>query len=106
MAMSAGCKASTLSWKIVARDKAAVKEETVVVSIHTNIKTWTGEVVDFTVDTPAPLQSVTSAEGVGVRAASDNAGGHCSGGGIGSRRHFFSINNVCQIQKVQCDKLE
>jgi hypothetical protein len=37
LAMSAGCKASTSSWEIVARDKAAVKEETVVVSVHTNV---------------------------------------------------------------------
>jgi hypothetical protein len=59
-AMSAGCKASTSSWEIVARSKAAVKEETVVVSVHTNVTAWTEEAVDFTVDTPAPLQSVTS----------------------------------------------
>jgi hypothetical protein len=60
LAMSAGCKASTSSWEIFARDKAAVKEETVVVSVHTNVTAWTGEAVDFTVNTPAPLQSVTS----------------------------------------------
>jgi hypothetical protein len=60
LAMSDGCKASTSSWKIVARDKAAVKEETVVVSVHTNGTAWTGEAFNFTVDTPAPLQSVTS----------------------------------------------
>jgi hypothetical protein len=60
LAMSAGCKASTSSWEIVARDKAVVKEETVVVSVHTNVTAWTGEAFDFTVDTPAPLQSVTS----------------------------------------------
>jgi hypothetical protein len=40
--------------------KAAVKEETVVVSVHTNVTAWTGEAVNFTVDTPAPLQSVRS----------------------------------------------
>jgi hypothetical protein len=60
LAMSDGCKASTSSWEIVARDKAAVKEETVVVSVHTNVTDWTGEAFNFTVDTPAPLQSVTS----------------------------------------------
>jgi hypothetical protein len=60
LVMSAGCKASTSSWEIVARDKAAVKEETGVVSVHTKVTAWTGEAVNFTVDTPAPLQSVTS----------------------------------------------
>jgi hypothetical protein len=58
--MSAGCKASTSSWEIVARDKAAVKEETVVVSVHTNVTAWTGAAFNFTVDTPALLQSVMS----------------------------------------------
>jgi hypothetical protein len=58
--MSAGCKASTSSWEIVARDKAAFKEETVVVSVHTNVTAWTGEAFNFTVDMPAPLQSVMS----------------------------------------------
>jgi hypothetical protein len=47
LAMSAGCKASTSSWEIVARDKAAVKEETVVVSVHTNVTAWTGEAFNF-----------------------------------------------------------
>jgi hypothetical protein len=37
-----------------------VKEETVVVSAHTNVMAWTGKAVDLTVDTPAPLQSVIS----------------------------------------------
>jgi hypothetical protein len=61
LAISAGCKALTSSWEIVARgEKAAVKEETVVVSVHTNVTAWTGEAVNFTVDTPAPLQSVRS----------------------------------------------
>jgi hypothetical protein len=60
LAMSAGCKASTSSWEIVARDKAAVKEETVVVSVHTNVTAWTGGAFNFTLDTPAALQSVTS----------------------------------------------
>jgi hypothetical protein len=50
----------TSSWEIVARDKAVIKEETVVVSVYTYVTAWTGEAVDFTVDTPAPLQSVTS----------------------------------------------
>jgi hypothetical protein len=59
LAMSAGCKVSTSSWEIVARDKAAVKEETVMVSVHTNM-VWTGEAFNFTVDPPALLQSVTS----------------------------------------------
>jgi hypothetical protein len=58
--MGAGCKASTSSWEIVAKNKAAVKEETVVVSVHTNVRAWTGEAFNFTLDTPAPLQSVTS----------------------------------------------
>jgi homospermidine synthase len=58
--MSAGCKASTSSWEIVATDKATVKEETVVVSVNTNVTTWTGEAFNLTVDTPAPLQSVMS----------------------------------------------
>jgi hypothetical protein len=58
--MSAGCKASTSSWEIVAKDKVAVKEETVVVSVHTNVMAWTGEAFNFTLDTQAPLQSVTS----------------------------------------------
>jgi hypothetical protein len=60
LAMSASCKASTSSWEIVTRDKVAVKEEIVVVSVHTNVTAWTGEAFNFTVDTPAPLQSVTS----------------------------------------------
>jgi hypothetical protein len=60
LAMSASCKASTSSWEIVARDKAAVKEETVVVSIHTKVMAWTGEAFNFTVDTSVPLQSVMS----------------------------------------------
>jgi hypothetical protein len=41
-------------------DKEAVKDKTVVVSVHTNITAWTGEAFNFTLDTPAPLQSVTS----------------------------------------------
>jgi hypothetical protein len=31
-----------------------------VVSVHTNVTAWTGEAFYFTVDMPAPLQSVTS----------------------------------------------
>jgi hypothetical protein len=60
LAMSARCKASSSSWEIVAKDKVSVKEETVVVSVHTNVTAWTGEAFNFTLDTPAPLQSVTS----------------------------------------------
>jgi hypothetical protein len=58
--MGAGCRASTSSWEIVAKDKEAVEDETVIVSIHTYVTAWTGEAVNFTLDTPAPLQSVTS----------------------------------------------
>jgi hypothetical protein len=58
--MGAGCRASTSSWEIVAKDKEAVKEEIVVVSVHTNVTAWTGEAFNFTLDTPALLQSVTS----------------------------------------------
>jgi hypothetical protein len=60
LAMVAGCRASTSSWEIVAKDKEAVEDETVVVSVHTNVRAWTGEAFNFTLDTPAPLQSVTS----------------------------------------------
>jgi hypothetical protein len=59
LAMRAGYQASTSSWEILARNKAAVKESTEIISIHTNVTAWTGEAVDFMVDTPAPLQSVT-----------------------------------------------
>jgi hypothetical protein len=55
-----GGRASTLSWEIVAKDKEVVKDETVVVSVHANVTAWTGEAFNFTLDTPAPLQSVTS----------------------------------------------
>jgi hypothetical protein len=57
--MGGSCRASTSSWEIVAKDKEAVKDETVVVSVHTNVTAWTGEAFNFTLDTPAPLQSVT-----------------------------------------------
>jgi hypothetical protein len=60
LAMGAGCQASTPSWKIVAKDKEAVEDKTVVVLVHTNVTAWTGEAFNFTLDTPAPLQSVTS----------------------------------------------
>jgi hypothetical protein len=80
LAMSSGCKASTSSWEIAAKDKAAVKEETVVVSVHTNVTAWNGEAFNFTVDMPAPLQSVTS----DILQAL-------------SRRHLFSHHNLCQI---------
>jgi undecaprenyl pyrophosphate phosphatase UppP len=55
----AGCRASTSSWEIVSKDKEAVEDETVVVSVHTNVTAWTGEAFNFTLETPAPLQSVT-----------------------------------------------
>jgi hypothetical protein len=58
--MGAGCRASTSSWEIVAKGKEAVEDETVVVSVHTNITAWTGKAFNFTLDTPAPVQSVTS----------------------------------------------
>jgi hypothetical protein len=60
LAMGAGCSASTSSWEIVAKDKEAVEDETVVVLVHTNVTAWTGEAFNFTLETPAPLQSVTS----------------------------------------------
>jgi hypothetical protein len=60
LAMGAGCRASTSSWEIVAKDKEAVEDETVVVSVHTNVTAWTWEAFNFTLETPAPLQSVTS----------------------------------------------
>jgi hypothetical protein len=60
LAMGAGCRASTSSWEIVSKDKEAVEDETVVVSVHTNVRAWTREAFDFTLETPAPLQSVTS----------------------------------------------
>jgi hypothetical protein len=41
-------------------DKEAVEDETVVVSVHANVTAWTGEAFNFTLDTPVPLQSVTS----------------------------------------------
>jgi undecaprenyl pyrophosphate phosphatase UppP len=58
--MGAGCRASTSSWEIVSKDKEAVKVETVVVSVHTNVMAWRGEAFNFTLEMPAPLQSVTS----------------------------------------------
>jgi hypothetical protein len=60
LAMGAGCRASTSSWKIVSKGTEAVRNKTVVVSVHTNVTAWTGGVFNFTLDTPAPLQSVTS----------------------------------------------
>jgi hypothetical protein len=60
LAMGASCWASTSSWEIVSKGKEAVEDETVVVSVHTNVTAWTGEAFNFTLDTPAPLQSVTS----------------------------------------------
>jgi hypothetical protein len=60
LAMGAGCRASTSSWEIVSKGKEAIEDETVVVSVHTNVTAWTGEAFNFTLETPAPLQSVTS----------------------------------------------
>jgi hypothetical protein len=60
LAMGAGCRASTSSWKIVSKGTEAVRNETVLVSVHTNVTAWTGGVFNFTLDTPAQLQSVTS----------------------------------------------
>jgi hypothetical protein len=60
LTMGAGCRASTSSWEIVSKGKEAVTDKTVVVSVHTNVTAWTGEPFNFTLDTPAPLQSVTS----------------------------------------------
>jgi hypothetical protein len=37
LAMGAGCRASTSSWEIVAKDKEAVEDETVMDSVHTVI---------------------------------------------------------------------
>jgi hypothetical protein len=80
LAMGAGCRASTSSWEIVSKGKEAVKDKTVVVSVHTNVTAWTGKAFNFTLETPAPLQSVTSnimqALREAVRAASWDAGGH------------------------------
>jgi hypothetical protein len=42
-------------------------------------------------------QHRASAEGIRVKAASDDAGGHWSGGNIRCGRHLFSNNNLCQI---------
>jgi hypothetical protein len=60
LAMGSGCRASTSSWEIVSKGKEAVEDETVVVSVHTNVTAWTGKEFNFTLDTPAPVQSVTS----------------------------------------------
>jgi hypothetical protein len=60
LAMGAGCRVSTSSWEIVSKGTEAVRNETVVVSVHTNVMAWTGGVFNFPLDTPAPLQSVTS----------------------------------------------
>jgi hypothetical protein len=53
LAMGAGCPASTSSWEIVSKDKEAVEDETVVVSVHTNVTAWTGEAFNFPLETPA-----------------------------------------------------
>jgi hypothetical protein len=60
LAMGAGCRSSTSSWEIVSKGKEAVEDETVGVLVHTNVTAWTGEAFNFTLETPAPLQSVTS----------------------------------------------
>jgi hypothetical protein len=44
LAKGAGCNASTSSWEIVLKDKEAVEDETVVVSVHTNVTAWTASV--------------------------------------------------------------
>jgi hypothetical protein len=44
LAMGAGCRASTSSWQIVSKGTEAVRNETVVVSVHTTVTAWTGEV--------------------------------------------------------------
>jgi hypothetical protein len=109
LAMGAGCRASTSSWEIVLKDKEAVEDKTVVVSVHTNVTAWTGEAFNFTLETPRSVadcheRHCASAEGLGIRAASDDAGGHWSGSDVGCRCHLFSNNNLCQIQKIQCNK--
>jgi hypothetical protein len=43
LAMGAGCRASTASWEIILKDKEAVEDETVVVSVQTNVTAWTGK---------------------------------------------------------------
>jgi hypothetical protein len=60
LAMGAGCQASTSGWEIVSKGKKAVRHKTVVVLVHTNVTAWTGEVSNFTLETPELLQSVTS----------------------------------------------
>jgi hypothetical protein len=57
LAMGARCRASTSSWEIVSKDKEAVEDETVMVSVHTNVTAWTGEAFNFTLEMPVPLQS-------------------------------------------------
>jgi undecaprenyl pyrophosphate phosphatase UppP len=58
--MGSVCRASTSSWEIVSKGKEAVEDETVVVSVHTKVTAWTGKAFSFTLETPAPVQSVTS----------------------------------------------
>jgi hypothetical protein len=61
LAMGASCQASTSSWEIVSKGTEAVRNETPRdVLVHTNVTAWTGGVFNFTLETPAPLQSVTS----------------------------------------------
>jgi hypothetical protein len=86
------------------KDKEAVEDKTVVVSVHTNVTAWMGEEFNFTLETPAPLQSITSSIVQVLRESEYDAGSHWSGSDVGCRCHLFSSNNLCQIQKVQCDK--
>jgi hypothetical protein len=58
--MGNGCRESTSSWEIISKGKEAVQDTAVVVSVHTNVMAWTGEAFNFTLETPAPVQSVTS----------------------------------------------
>jgi hypothetical protein len=111
LAMSAGCKASTSSWEIVARDMAAVKKETVVVSVHTNVTAWTGEAFNFTVNTPALLQSVTSSILQALRESESKlpvtmlVAIRVAATAVVVVTSFLK-NNLCQIQKVQCHTQE
>jgi hypothetical protein len=71
LAMGASCRASTSSWEIVSMDKEAVEDETVVAECH--------------------KRHCASAEGIGIRAASNDAGGHWSSSDVGCRWASFLI---------------
>jgi hypothetical protein len=108
LAMGSGCRASTSSWEIVSKGKEAVEDETVVVSVHTNVTAWTGKAfllhLGYTsAGAERHEQHHAGAEGIRVRSASWDAGGHWSGSDGGSRCRLFSSNNVFQVQKVQCN---